>query len=123
MIDPRIDTYDWQEIFSDPNLQGKQYTRPAHVRERKMRDEAYKAEDVAEILAMIEGESDGADWIGLFKMNDGKFMCVRAGCDYTGWDCQAGGSSDYADTLQDVIAGGLTADERDRLKDQLDKLA
>lgn len=108
-MDPRIDTFDWEHIFS-------YYTRPTHVRKRAKARGMYSREHVASVVAIEDGENDGAEWIGLFKMTDGRWLVVRAGCDYTGWGCQEGGSSDVADTKREAIAFGLTAEERRRLK-------
>lgn len=47
---------------------------------------AFTRDDVAEIIAMAEGENDGAEWVGVFRLNDGRFAVLRAGCDYTGWE-------------------------------------
>lgn len=113
MIDLRIKTYDWVEAFK--------YATPTDVRTRKVTQQRGR-EDVAEVLALEDGDNDGPDWIGLFRMTDGKFMVLRAWCDYTGWGCQESGSADIADTLADVVAGGLTRDERHRLAEQLMKL-
>lgn len=111
-IDPRINNYDWEHIFEN-------YTNPTHVRTKLARGEAYGRADVAEVVAIEDGENDGAEWVGVFHMNDGRFLVVRAGCDYTGWGCQEGGCSDSADTLEDAISFGLTAEERTRLAEQL----
>lgn len=112
----QFDNYDWDHIFSNYTSQ------PTHTRERKVVDVSYASEDVDEILALEEGENDGPEWVGLFKMKDGKYLTVRAGCDYTGWGCQEDGNSDVSDTLEDAVHFGLTTPERDRLKSQLDKL-
>lgn len=46
----------------------------------------FDREDVAEIIAMSEGEHDEKDWLLLCKLNNGQFGGLSAGCDYTGWD-------------------------------------
>jgi uncharacterized protein (TIGR02996 family) len=43
-------------------------------------------EDVVGIVAAVNGENDGADWLGLFEMRDGRIVVASGGCDYTGWD-------------------------------------
>ncbi len=48
--------------------------------------------DVKRIVAFVEGENEGPSWCIVVELNDGRFAFVEAGCDYTGWDCQAGGS-------------------------------
>lgn len=44
---------------------------------------------IAEILATIEGQNDGADWHWLVRLDDGQHAYITGGCDYTGWDCQS----------------------------------
>lgn len=43
-------------------------------------------DDVAEIIFIEDGENYGSDWIGVFRLQDGRYACLSAGCDYTGWD-------------------------------------
>lgn len=81
---------------------------------------SWSCEDVAEILAMSEGENDEANWLMVVKLKDGRFSFLSAGCDYTGWDCQAGGSSHERDTLEALIRFGMGQDDRDRLGYTLD---
>ena len=42
--------------------------------------------DVEEIIAAANGENDGEEWIGVFKLKDGRFLLAAGSCDYTGWD-------------------------------------
>jgi hypothetical protein len=77
---------------------------------------------VEEILAYSDGENEGPDWIGVFYMGEPylKYAIVAAGCDYTGWDCQAGGAVEfYEDVNHAVSKFALTNDMRERLGDQL----
>jgi hypothetical protein len=76
-------------------------------------------EDVAVILAMSDGENDGANWLGAFQLKDGRYLYVEGWCDYTGWDCQSSGSSWVADTFDRLWHFGLTENARDRLGDAL----
>src|SRR6185369_14517011 len=122
-LDPRLDDYNWEHIFEG----GERYTCPVHVRTRQVLpfgdSGCYARADVKSIVAIDDGENDERDWVGVFLMVDGKYLVVRAGCDYTGWGCQESGNSDVADTLEDAIALGLTHDERTRLADQLAAVA
>ncbi len=117
-MDTRIDDSDWEHIFEN-------YTCPTHVRRRQVMPVAgndtggYRRADVATVIAIEDGANDEAEWVGVFLMTDGKYLVVRAGCDYTGWGCQEGGSSDVADDLADAVALGLTEGERARLASQL----
>lgn len=42
--------------------------------------------DVVEILAIRDGEPDAIDWLGVFRLRDGRYLFAQGGCDYTGWD-------------------------------------
>ena len=42
--------------------------------------------DVKRIIAVVDGESDGPDWVCVGKLQDGRFFVASGGCDYTGWD-------------------------------------
>jgi hypothetical protein len=75
---------DWAEIFHD-------YT------------EGVPIEDVVEVLGFEDGENEGAQWVGLFKLRDGRFMFTEAGCDYTGWSCRADGKSKFYNTAREAI--------------------
>lgn len=62
----------------------------------------YAAEDIAEVLAVWEGANDGDYWRWILRLNDGRFVYLRGGCDYTGWDCRSSAASEFAglpDTL------------------------
>ena len=77
---------------------------------------SWNTEDVDHIIAMSEGENDGANWLMVVKLKNGKFGFLSAGCDYTGWDCRAGGNSDERNSLPELIRMGMGADDRDRLE-------
>ncbi len=51
--------------------------------------QSFTIEDVNKVLAIIEGENDGPDWHWILLLNDGRYIYLRGGCDYTGWDCQS----------------------------------
>ena len=83
-----LDNYDWGEVFK--------YAEPheceilhKHGPESVLGSDAcvsgFSREDVVEILAIDDGDNDGPDWVGVFRLQDGRFACIRAGCDYTGW--------------------------------------
>lgn len=55
--------------------------------------DGFAIEDITQILAVIEGERDGPNWIWIVALSNGKFVYLEGGCDYTGWDCQSGLSS------------------------------
>jgi hypothetical protein len=72
-------------------------------------------EDVVKIAGIVEGMNDEAPWECLGKLKDGRWFFLSAGCDYTGWDCQAGGSATVARTKAELIKFGLTDSEKTRL--------
>jgi hypothetical protein len=71
--------------------------------------------DVAEVIAASEGESDGANWLLVGRLENGAFFFLDAGCDYTGWDCQSGGTATVSTSLESLIAFALDDDQRERL--------
>lgn len=93
------DSFDWQEAF-------------------KYAD-GFTIDDVVEIQHAIEGENDGDDWIIWGRLRsavpgDGPWFCLKAGCDYTGWDCQAAGTSYVASTRKLLIRMGMDFGMRQR---------
>jgi hypothetical protein len=43
------------------------------------------------------------------------YFALSAWCDYTGWDCQAGGRFQVGETLREVLVYGLADNEREQL--------
>ncbi len=72
-------------------------------------------EDVEEIIAYSNGENESAEWVGAFRLKDGRFLLLCAGCDYTGWDCQSGGVSWVAEDIETLVRYGMGNSERERL--------
>lgn len=66
--------------------------------------DGFTVEDIAEVLAVWEGENDGDDWRWILRLNDNRFVFLRGGCDYTGWDCQSFAVSRFAATALDLLA-------------------
>ena len=62
----------------------------------------FTIDQVEEVIAFYEGCNDGESWSIVVKLTDGRFGYVDAWCDYTGWDCQSGGSSGIKNTLEDL---------------------
>lgn len=60
----------------------------------------YTAEDVIGQVATIAGHNDEDHWFWVVKLRDGQYAMTTAWCDYTGWDCQSGGSSELAPTAE-----------------------
>lgn len=76
---PEINGYDWQEAFKyakepDPEPPGSNVDKSGFTRA-----------DVIEVIKTIEGQNDEASWVGVFRLADGRYACLEASCDYTGW--------------------------------------
>ena len=108
-----LDDYDWEQAFAMASSKINpviNYTGSLSPFDR---------EDVDTIIAMDSGENDGNPWVGIFKLKDGRYVYLEAGCDYTGWDCQAGGSSWISDDLDHLWQFGTSHDSQNRLGDYL----
>ena len=64
----------------------------------------FKFEDIKTVISAVEGENDGADWQLVVELKSGKFAWLSASCDYSGWDCQAGGESGVCDSQEDAFS-------------------
>jgi hypothetical protein len=62
-----------------------------------MRYAPFKFEEIEEVLYARTGEPDGVDWKLVVLLKNGKIGWLHAGCDYTGWDCRAGGDGGITD--------------------------
>jgi hypothetical protein len=107
--------YNWGEVFGEGS--GGNTTRDVEAAPPGSQVSATEVSraDVAEIIAYSDGEHDERDWVGLFRMNDGRFLVTVAGCDYTGWDCVASNSLTVTATKEDAIRFALDDAQRARL--------
>jgi hypothetical protein len=111
---------DWCDAFGEamgvePDTFCTSIKRPRRVLGFLGSDEPFARSDVARIVAISDGEKDGLEWIGLFELKDGRFGFVRAGCDFTGWDCQASGDAEVASSAEDLVRLAMSDPERRRL--------
>lgn len=114
-LEELLDDYDWAQVFADENAGNvDSAVEPAPPGSSVSTAEVSRT-DVAEIIAAVNGENDGADWLGLFLLKDGRYLVASGGCDYTGWDCQAGNQLLACATLDDAMQYGLSESERERL--------
>jgi len=80
--------------------------------EYAIRDTAgFRFEDVALVLASVMGENDGPDYYWIIAMKDHTYAYITGGCDYTGWDCQAGGTVTIYPTLRQAIEAAPEKDD------------
>lgn len=114
------DSYDWREVFGyvgEPGTSayGRVSISPVMGEDPPASVDPFGLADVAEVVAMSEGENDGPDWLVVVKLTDGRYAFVSAGCDYTGWDCQAGGRGMVSMSKSRLIRYGIGVGERSRL--------
>ncbi len=82
----------------------------------------FRLEDVAYVLAALMGENDGPDFHWIVAMKDHTYAYVSGGCDYTGWDCQSGGSAEIFVSLREAMSAvekSSSPEIRKLLKQQL----
>jgi len=70
----------------------------------------YTIEDVANIHAEVPGHNDDDNWYWIIELKDGRIVLTSAWCDYTGWDCQSGGSSQVTESIE---SAALLAPEKE----------
>ncbi len=111
-----LNNYDWAEVFGEGTGGNcDQQTDPCPP-DSTIDTSPPKREDVARIIAMVDGENDEAEWVGVFELKDGRFLLASGSCDYTGWDCRAGNSLEVAKSLEDLMQFGLNDEQKTRLK-------
>lgn len=119
------DDYDWIEAWGygggDPGTEAIRSqdgpSKPFVCDGAGCSDNPVDASDLARVVASSEGENDVSTWVAVALLSDGRYAFLEAGCDYTGWDCQAGGRVWVSDTLENLWQFGVTQAARDRLGD------
>jgi hypothetical protein len=75
--------------------------------------------DAVDYIDVLWGESvEGyaqIDVLAIGKLKDGRWFSLSAGCDTTGWDCQAWGDASVATSLDNIVRFGLDDRDRERL--------
>lgn len=114
-LEELLTDYDWAQVFADENAGNVdkivQIAPPGTV----ISDTPFSRSDVAEIIAAVNGDYDGPDWLGVFLLHDGRYAVAAGGCDYTGWDCRASNSLTVCKDWNDVLLFGLDDQQRERL--------
>ena len=103
-----LDTYDWEEAFGFGN---PQHANPTNTT-RLVSLDSFSNGDVKTLYGIYEGCNDEDSWECYGKLNDGRYFCLEAWCDYTGWDCQSGGKSFVAGSKEEIEQFGLTEASR-----------
>ena len=99
-----LNTSDWEEAFK--------YAGELYVNAYGCLSTSFTREDVIEIYGMDNGENDERPWRIYGRLNDNRYFYLEAGCDYTGWNCQADGSAWVSSTRNGIIREGLTEEAR-----------
>jgi hypothetical protein len=76
----------WAEVFADENSGNVSKETDACPPGADVDLTPPSRDDVAEIIAAVNGDNDGPDWVGVFRLKDGRFLVASGSCDYTGWD-------------------------------------
>lgn len=111
---PQLDTSDWREAFAfagEPGQSNPADVRPA-IPDSGISLTGFGVADVVEVGGLIEGENDGEPWRCWGRTFDGDWFYLEAWCDYTGWDCQAGGCATMAKTKDECLRFAMTDEAR-----------
>ena len=106
---PELDNYDCEEAFKYVGV--PDVVPPGS----KVAADGFARDDVKRLFALDIGENDGPEFLAAGELNDGRYFVLDAWRDYTGWDCQAGGTAHVADTEANAIRFGLSEQQRERL--------
>ncbi len=106
------DEYNWKEAFAVACVKSVRNSTPWDKSVSVIHAEH---SDVKRVIATANGVNDEANWVGVFELNDGRFVSISSWCDYTGWGCQVGGEMMVANSEEDIIRFGLNDGERERL--------
>lgn len=111
-LEDLLESDDWEEVFGEGS--GGNCTQDVESLDGTFCNPCWRA-GVYKIIAAVNGENDGDEWIGVFLMRDGRYLAAAGSCDYTGWDCQAGNTLTVAASLESLITTGLTPEQCRRL--------
>lgn len=118
----QLDNSDWCEAFGYAG-EGGSWAGGAHVNPvpgSQAGNEPFTRADVTMLLGLAEGDNDGPNWVCVGRLRDGRWFCLRAGCDNTGWSCSATGDASVAGTAAELLRLGMSADERARCRLHID---
>lgn len=116
-----LDDYDWKQAFGyagEPDTDGRARLIKT-ISEPDISLEPFTREDVQDIYGLDGGVHDEIDWVIYGKLKDGRYFFLKAGCDLTGWDCQADGITVVSDSKEDIERFGLDREARERFNIEL----
>ena len=106
-VDLFLDDYDWGEVFAFAGGGGSNSPEICVVMGDKCPATLFSRKDVKVIYGSRAGENDGYEWLIWGKLNDNRYFYIEAGCDYTGFDCQADGRAWVASSKKKIINFGM----------------
>ena len=86
------------------------------IYEKKKEDELLMCEKFETVYLFQVGEKDGDPWIFFVKHQNGYYIYFYASCDYTGFDCQGGGTVEYGLSWKNMWNFGLTDEVREMVE-------
>lgn len=116
-----LEDYDWQSAVAIALNGNHEYFVGKWDEDKSPRDDVKAfVDNLAEVVYCSEGDNDGPNWIVLFSLKvptekGQTHVFVDSGCDYTGWNCRAGGAYEYT-TLEHFLGPlGSTPEHKQRL--------
>lgn len=85
-LEQLLEDYNWAEVFADESSGNTNKDTDPCPPTSDVDTSSPSRTDVAEIIAAVNGENDGSEWLGVFRLKDGRFLMASGSCDYTGWD-------------------------------------
>lgn len=82
--------------------------------------DGFEENDIADVLAVWEGEYDGGAWRWVVVLNDGRFVFIWGSCDYTGWDCISSAYSVFESTPEQAAKNEGTEEVTNALLEQIE---
>ena len=76
-------------------------------------------DSVCDLLAVVEGERDTANWHWVVALRDKKFALIIGGCDFTGWHCQSWAESFIGESAIECAQKDGNPGARDSLMNQI----
>ncbi len=75
-----LDSYDWASAIEVACRDGINPVIGSNTRTNP-----FTVTDIAKVFGCVNGENDESHWIAIVQLHDGRFVAIRAWCDYTGW--------------------------------------
>lgn len=117
-----LDTLDWANVFGwageengAKNTIGRRKAAvlPPAIRAPGESEVVVTREDVAQVAYLREGEAGVREWVGCFKLKDGRWLFVAAACQHGGWEKGGGtGGASVAPTARDLVEHAMSEEGR-----------